>query len=371
MRSCPAGTALADVDTPCLTVDLDALDRNIERMAKLVSGTKARLRPHGKSHKTPYIAHRQLAAGAHGLCCAKLGEAEAMVAAGIPDVLITSPVVSAAKIARLAALAHSAKISTVVDSPETLALMNDAMEAFDAKIGILIEVDVGQGRCGMRSPDQALSLAKQIVRHRRLSLEGLQGYQGILQQVRNYGERTGLAEKALGLLQQSADTLRKNGIDIDVLTGGGTGSSRIDLELGGLTELQAGSYIFMDTNYAAIQWSLDGDGVPFEPSLHVVSSVVSKPTADLAVIDAGWKSLSSDAGIPVVMDPIAEEFSFGGDEHGKIRLNSNGRSIRPGDKVTVRPSHCDTTVNLYDDLVGIRNGKVESVWRMTGRGRSD
>ena len=371
MRRWSVGTALQDIDTPCLMVNLDALDRNIERMSKLVSGAKARLRPHAKSHKTPYIAHRQLALGASGICCAKLGEAEAMVAGGINDILVTSPVVGAAKISRLAALARQAKVCVVIDSPTMLETMNEATQAFGSELGIVIEIDVGQGRCGARTPEQALALAQEVSRHRNLNLFGLQGYQGILQQVRNYEERVKFVRNALEILQQSAEALKKGGIEVLVMTGGGSGSSQIDVDLGGLTELQAGSYIFMDTNYAAVQWNGKGDKIPFEPALHVLSSVVSKPTNDLAVIDAGWKSLSSDAGLPAVVEPIAEEFSFGGDEHGKIRLNSTGRSIRPGDKVTMRPSHCDTTVNLYDEIVGIRNGLVECVLQLTARGRSD
>lgn len=371
MRIWPVGTALKDVDTPCLTVDLDALDRNIDRMSTLLKDAKAKLRPHAKSHKTPYIAHRQLAAGARGICCAKLGEAEAMIAGGIDDVLVTSPVVGAKKIARLAALARQAKVSVVIDSPAMLQLMNEAMGLFGSELGIIIEIDVGQGRCGVRTPAQARALAEELRRHRHLNLIGLQGYQGILQQVRIYKERAVFAKSALEVLRQSAEALEKGGFEARVLTGGGSGSSPIDIELGGLTELQAGSYVFMDTNYAAVEWNGQGEMIPFEPSLQVISSIVSKPTNDLAVIDAGWKSLSSDAGLPVVIEPIAEEFSFGGDEHGKIRLNSNGRSLRPGDKVTIRPSHCDTTVNLYDELIGTRNGFVESVWDITARGRSD
>jgi D-serine deaminase-like pyridoxal phosphate-dependent protein len=354
-----------------LTVDLDALDRNIERMAMLVQSTGANLRPHSKSHKTPYIAHRQLVAGARGVCCAKLGEAEAMVAGGIGNVLITSPVVGQGKIARLAALARQAKVSVVVDSPDMLSQMDESLHSFGSRLGMVIEVDVGQNRCGVRNIEDAVTLAREIAKFRHLTLEGMQGYQGVLQQVRNYDERRTLAERALEILQRTAESVRKAGFEIAVLTGGGSGSSQIDIDLGGLTELQAGSYVFMDTNYIQVQWNSSRERIPFEPSLHVISSVVSKPTRDLAVVDAGWKCLSSDAGIPVVLDPFAEEYAFGGDEHGKIRLNEDGHTIRPGDRVTIRPSHCDTTVNLYNELIGLRNGMVESVWEITARGRSD
>lgn len=370
-KSWPVGTLVQDLDTPCLVVDLATLERNIEAMAKIVRGTKARLRPHSKSHKTPYIAHRQIAAGACGVCCAKLGEAEVMIEGGIPDVLITSPVVGPGKIVRLAALSRQAKVSVVADSPVMFQAMNDALGSVGGQVGIFIEVDIGQGRCGVRNSDQAVALAKDIGRYQNLKLEGIQGYQGLLQQLKSYDERMGFAKKALAILQSTADAVSKTGIEIKTLTGGGSGSSQIDIDLGGYTELQAGSYVFMDTKYLGVEWNSRGEKIPFESSLYVLSSVVSKPTQDLAVIDAGWKSLSSDSGPPAIIEPIAEEFLFGGDEHGKIRLNADGRSIRPGDKVKVRPSHCDTTVNLYDELIGVRNGAVESVWRMTGRGRSD
>lgn len=370
-RVWPVGTRLQDLDTPCLTVDLDALDRNIERMAKLVRPARAKLRPHSKSHKTPYIAHRQLAAGARGVCCAKLGEAEAMIAGGISDVLITSPVVGKGKIARLAALARQATVNVVIDSPAMLDLMDESLEFFGSRLGMVVEVDVGQNRCGVRSIEEGVALAMEIAKRRHMALEGMQGYQGVLQQVRSYDERKALAQSALEILQRTAEAVRRAGLEVPVLTGGGSGSSQIDIDLGGLTELQAGSYVFMDTNYAHVQWNSSGDRIPFEPSLHVISSVVSKPTRDLAIIDAGWKCLSSDAGLPLVLGSFAEEFSFGGDEHGKIRLNGDGHSIRPGDRVTIRPSHCDTNVNLYDELIGLRNGIVESVWAITARGRSD
>lgn len=365
------GSPLAELDTPALVVDLPAFERNLQRMADLVPSGRIRLRPHAKSHKTPAVAERQLKLGAAGVCCAKLGEAEVMIAGGVTDVLITGAVVGGAKAARLANLTRDATVTVAIDCADHLEALQAAAARADARIGILVEVDVGQNRCGVRSSDQAVALAVQAERSSHLIFRGLQGYNGAIQQIADHGERKARAADALGILMDAASSVARTGIEVEILSGGGTGTVPIDLDLGGLNELQPGSYIFMDASYGKISWNAAGSPPPFEPALHVISTVVSRPIADLAVIDAGWKALSSDAGAPMVVDPVAEAFAFGGDEHGKILLNDEGRGLRVGDRVTLRPSHCDTTLNLYDRLIGHRNGIVESVWSIAARGRTD
>jgi D-serine deaminase-like pyridoxal phosphate-dependent protein len=371
MRPAPLpGDDLEGVDTPALLVDAESFDRNLAMMAALAARGGIALRPHAKSHKTPVVAQRQIAAGAVGICCAKLGEAEVMVSGGVADVLITTPVVGRHKLERLARCAHLARMAVVVDSPANLAAVAEAIESAGTSLDVLIEVDVGQNRCGVRSAQEAIALADIAARCPRLTLRGLQGYNGAIQGVPVRATRHDAASASLDILREVAETLRTRGHDVKTLTGGGTGTIAIDIALGGLTESQAGSYIYMDSSYRRLDWE-DGAPIPFATSLSVLSTVISRPTRDLAVLDAGWKALSSDAGVPSLAHPWAEEVSFGGDEHLKVRLNADGRALRVGDRVAIIPSHCDTTVNLYDHFVLMRDDRVEQVWPILGRGRSD
>jgi D-serine deaminase-like pyridoxal phosphate-dependent protein len=359
---------IADLDTPVLLVDRPALERNIARMQQMAAAAGIAYRPHAKAHKAPAIAEMQMAAGAAGQCCAKLGEAEVLAAAGIGDLLITTPVVGRGKLKRLMLLLNDARVAVVTDSSANVAELAQAAQTAGRPLDVLVEVDVGQGRCGVRPGDAAAILAAEIADQKWLKFRGLQGYQGALQMVASAAERRAKVEDALAKLLASAEAVKRRGLAVDVLTGGGTGSSAIDCALHGLTELQPGSYIFMDSKYAAIEW--DGaNRPPFETALSVLGTVISRPARDHAIVDVGMKAASGDGG-PPMLDPAPGDgaFSFAGDEHGHLRF-AGACPVEIGAQVRLIPSHCDTTVNLYDRYVVTDGDEVVDVWDIAARGR--
>lgn len=360
-----------EIDTPALLIDAATLEANIAAMAALCAPHSVRLRPHAKSHKSPIVAAMQEAAGAVGICCAKLGEAEVMAGGGIGDILITTPVTDAAKLRRLVDLARRTGIAVVADDAEGIDRLGEAAHAAQVTIEVVVEVDVGQGRCGVGTGTDAVTMAEHIARHRSLRFGGLQGYQGLLQGLVSYGERRHGVQRALEKLLDAADQVRRAGYDAGALTGGGTGSAAVDLDLGGLTELQPGSYVFMDASYLEIEWDAAKSRPPFRPSLSILAGVVSKPATDRVVLDVGWKAASADAGPPTVKNSEELVFRFAGDEHGIVRRRDGGSlDLRPGDKIELIPSHCDTTVNLYDSYTVLRGDRVEALWPVAARGCS-
>jgi len=365
----PIGASIEQVDTPALLLDLDILNRNIDRMAALVAKTGIRLRPHVKTHKSPLIAHKQMAAGAVGVCCAKVSEAEVMVAGGIPDVLVTTPVVAPEKIRRLMSLARRATVGVVVDDLRNVRHLSEAATEEKVTLHLLVEINVGQNRCGVAPGPAGADLADEIARLPGLHFRGFQGYHGSLQQMVDLDRRTAEIRRALDLLLESADVARTRGHAIEVLTGGGTGSSVTDIGFHGLTELQPGSYVFMDCNYSRIHWGPDGALVPFGNAISILTSVVSCTSADRIIVDTGWKSASCDSGMPAPRAIDGAAFAFAGDEHGKLSV-PEGTRISAGDKLELLPSHCDTTVNLYDQYVCVRNGRVEDLWPVAARGKT-
>jgi 3-hydroxy-D-aspartate aldolase len=364
------GKPIGEIDTPALLIDVEALRHNIRTMHGLVAGT-ARLRPHCKSHKSARVVGMQIAAGAHGACCAKLGEAEAVVRdGGLADVMVTTPIVGRAKLERLARLARSVKTTVTLDNEQAIEGLSQAAQQASRSIDVVVEVDVGQGRCGVPPGAAAPALVRQLARYPLLRFRGLQGYQGKLQMLGSFVERHAAVKSALDLLLETAMQVRRAGYDVEVLTGGGTGSLPIDLELGGLNELQPGSYVFMDANYRKIEWDSAAHPPPFRCSLTVLGSVISCPSPDRAVIDVGWKSASSDSGIPVPLNSDLT-FEFAGDEHAIVRRSNGGALGLPlGARVQLVPSHCDTTVNLFSEYHLIEDGMVTAVWPVDGRGRS-
>lgn len=359
---------IQDLDTPVLLVDADAFERNVARMAKLCADAGVACRPHAKAHKSPQVARIQMDAGAVGMCCAKLGEAEVMAAAGIEDLHITTPVVGVSKIVRLIEAARQSRVSVVADDADNISDLAAGAQTAGLRLDVLVEVDVGQGRCGVPPGPRAAELARLIDGHPWLRFRGLQAYQGLIQMRGDIAERRAAAAEALEKAELSARSVREAGLDIEVLTGGGTGTSAIDAATGGLTELQPGSYIFMDTNYSAIEW----DGAPrppFENALTVLAGVLSRPASDRAILDSGMKAISGDGGAPRAVDHGEAEFRFAGDEHGQLTF-PGAAPLGVGDKVTLLPSHCDTTVNLHDRFIVTRGGEVEDVWEIAARGRS-
>lgn len=363
------GRPIADLPTPALLIDAALLEGNLAAMQECTGAGTAAYRPHTKSHKSPLIAKMQIAHGARGVCCSKLGEAEVMVAGGVDDIHITTPVVGRDKAQRLAQLAAKGRVSVVVDNAGNAAELAAAAAALGTIIEVLIEMDVGQGRCGVAGPEQALALAEAVSREKSLRLKGMQGYQGKLQSVVVYGARRDAVRSSLDKLLHGAQALEDRGFQVEVLTGGGTGSLISDLEFGGLNELQPGSYVFMDSTYRRIGWDAKAARSPFANSLSVLAGVVSRPLADRAVLDVGWKAASSDSGPPVLKESgLAIEFA--GDEHSLL-AGAVAAALKVGSKVELIPSHCDTTVNLHDRYHVVRHGVVEAVWPVAARGRSD
>ncbi|WP_258319767.1 DSD1 family PLP-dependent enzyme [Qipengyuania flava] len=362
----------AALNTPVLVLDLDRLDRNIAAMQAKADEKGVALRPHAKTHKSVDIAHRQLAAGAVGICCAKIGEAEVMVDAGVAGVLITSPVAAPAAINRLAKLAPRAeRLMAVVDNPQVASVIDDQLARIDATLDVVIDVDPGIRRTGVASPEAAVDLARTIADCPRLRLRGLQFYCGSQQHIEDYAARRAAIEERTRYLRDVIGALREAGFPPEIVTGSGTGTHAIDLELGAFTELQTGSYVFMDAQY--LDCDLDGSGeAPFETSLAVDARVVSANHKGLVTVDAGFKSLSTDGGSPQVSSGAPPEtvFAFMGDEHGALVGSDIGDRLRPGDPVSLVVPHCDPTVNLYDHYHVVRDGTLADIWPVSARGRA-
>lgn len=360
-RAAPNG--VSGLDTPALLVDLDALEYNLALMADFFAARPANLRPHTKTHKCPEIARRQLAAGTRGVTCAKVGEAEALVDAGIDDILIANEVVGPLKIARLMELARRARLTVAVDDAANVAELGEAASGSGAALRVLVEVNIGMGRCGVAPGEPALALAREVARRRGLEFAGLMGYEGHLVNILDAAERRTKVEAALASLLETKSLLESTGLPVAVVSGGGTGTYDVTGSYPGVTEVQAGSYVFMDTHYGPVR-------PEFRPSLSLLSTVISRVREDVLIVDAGRKELSSDMGLPAVEGIPGAELVGLSEEHGRITLADPGAvHLRPGDKVTIRPSHCCTTINLHDELYAVRGGIVEDVWPIAGRGR--
>lgn len=359
----------AALNTPVLVLDIEALDRNIAAMAKLAADGGVALRPHAKTHKSVDIARRQVAAGAVGLCCAKIGEAEVLSDGGIDGLLITSPVAAPGAIERLALLAGRAiGLMATVDHPEVVARIDHALSAAGHKLDVVIDIDPGIRRTGVASPEAAVRLAETIAGLPNLRYRGVQYYCGLQQHLENYDSRRGAIEDRTRYLQTVITALTEAGFPPEIITGSGTGTHRIDLDLGVFTELQAGSYVFMDRQYL----DCDLGGEPFEASLAVDARVVSANYPELVTIDAGFKSLSTDGGVASVQHgaPADAIFYFMGDEHSALIADGIGDRLNPGDPVSLTVPHCDPTVNLYDNYHVVRGDTLIDLWPVSARGRA-
>ncbi|QNO27477.1 DSD1 family PLP-dependent enzyme [Sphingopyxis sp. OPL5] len=362
----------AALNTPVLVLDLDILDRNIAAMAALAKAHGVTLRPHAKTHKSVDIARRQLAAGAVGLCCAKIGEAEVLADSEITGLLITSPVSAPAAIVRLASLAkRSAGLIATVDNPAVVARIARALTDADASLDVMIDIDPGIRRTGVASPEAAVELAEAIAAAGNLRLRGVQYYCGMQQHVEDYAERRAAIVERTDYLQSVIAALTEAGHAPEIVSGSGTGTHRIDLDLGVFTELQTGSYALMDKQY--LDCDLTGDAtIPFAPSLGVDARVVSANHDALVTIDAGFKSLSTDGGVAVVTRgaPAETMFVFMGDEHAALIGPDIGSRLRPGDPVSLTVPHCDPTVNLYDHYHVVQGDTLVAIWPVSARGRA-
>jgi D-serine deaminase-like pyridoxal phosphate-dependent protein len=364
--------SIDQLPTPALTIDLDIFDANIAKMQSHLNAAGLGLRCHTKMHKSPIIARKQIAAGAIGVCCATISEAEVMLAGGITKLLITSPVVTDDKILRLLAMCQkSSEVEIVVDYIQGADRISELAGEMKLNIGVLVDLDPGMGRTGIEPGQKALELVRHIGEAcPNLTFNGLQMYIGNCMHVQGFEKRR---DKYLHLISKGIETkelLESNGIQVPVFSGGGTGTYDIDAELGALTDLQAGSYAFMDVEYRDIGGQGTETFVDFEPSLFSLVTAISKPQERLITVDAGIKCLATDTGYPEFRDVEGATYHFGGDEHGIIQLNNSSRQINLGDRLSVITPHCDPTVNLYDYYYPYRQGMVTEIWPISARGRS-
>jgi 3-hydroxy-D-aspartate aldolase len=358
------GVSVGEIETPALVVDLEAYEHNLDLMAASLAGKPVRLRGHAKTHKCPVVALHQIARGAVGSCCQKVSEAEAMVAGGVKNVLVSNEIVDRRKIERLVALARQAEVAVCVDDPRNVDDLDAAARAAGVRLAVLVEVDVGNLRCGVAPGEPAVALARHVAEKRGLRFAGLQAYYGRAQHINEEEKRRAAIDTCIADVRHTVDLLKRQGLACEMVSGAGTGSYRWEAASGVYNEVQAGSYCFMDVEYGLVE------GFPreFRQSLFVLASVMSHPTRDRAVVDAGLKALSVDKGMPRVHGQADVEFLRASDEHGVLRVDENARPLGLGDRVWLIPGHCDPTINLYDWYVAVRGGRVEALWPITARG---
>ena len=360
----------ADIQTPCLIVDLDAFEKNVRTMRDFCRKAGVRHRVHGKMHKSADVALYQIEHGdAVGICCQKVSEAEAFARAGIKDVLVSNQVRDPAKIDRLARMPNlGARTICCVDDIENVADLSAAAQKHGTEIECLVEIDCGAGRCGVTTTEDVVKIAKAIDAADGLRFAGIQAYQGAMQHLDLYEERKEKTDIAIAMVKDAIAGLKAEGLECDIVGGGGTGSYYFEGNSGVYNELQCGSYAFMDADYGRI---LDKDGerideTEFENALFILTSVMSHAKADKAICDAGLKAQSVDSGLPVIFGRDDVEYVKCSDEHGVI-ADPEG-VLKVNDKLKLVPGHCDPTCNVHDWYVGVRNGKVEKLWPVTARG---
>jgi D-serine deaminase-like pyridoxal phosphate-dependent protein len=362
------GDLLKEIDTPALIVDLDKCEANVAKLMAAVAGTKIRVRPHAKTHKCAEIARRQIEAGAIGVCCQKLGEAETMLAGNVNDVLITNEIVGESKMRRLARVARAyapARLGVCVDNVEVARQLAGICAAEQVVLDVYVEVDVGQNRCGVADSQAAAHLARVLHDNPAFQFRGLHAYSGLAQHRRGVPERRAAAEAAAARAAKARDAVLAANLPCDVITGGGTGTFPYDVRSGIFTEVQPGSYLFMDVDYAKNEQ--DTQSPAFEIALFVLASVMSLQD-DRATLDAGLKAFSTDLG---PAQPAFEGWRVRNvtDEHTVLMRAEEGTPIKLGDKALLVPSHCDPTVNLHEWIVATRKGRVEAVWPIDARGK--
>jgi D-serine deaminase-like pyridoxal phosphate-dependent protein len=353
----------AEVDTPALVLDKAKLLRNIRRMAEFAAGGPAKLRPHAKTHKCVEIAKLQLDAGAVGVTCAKLGEAEALADGGIRDVLIANQIVGPLKIARLVELARRCAVAVAVDDADNVRRLSEAAAAAGVTLRALVEVDVGMGRCGVQPGEPALALARQVASAPGLVFGGLQAYEGHLQNVTPFEERKSRVLEDMRKALVAKEHIEATGIEVPEVSGCGTGTHTVTGRLPWMTELQCGSYATMDAQYAAV------GGADYENALTVLVTVISRPRPGMAIVDAGLKGVTPEFGDPAVLVEGANWHDFS-EEHGEVAVSGPAEELRVGDKIELVPRHGCTTVNLYDRFHVVEDGALVDTWRVAGRGRS-
>ncbi|ETA51366.2 alanine racemase [Rhodobacteraceae bacterium PD-2] len=366
------GMDATDIQTPALVLDLDALERNVKKMGDYAKAHGMRHRAHGKMHKSVDVLKLQMElGGAAGVCCQKVSEAEGFVRGGIKDVLVSNQVRDPAKIDRLAQLPkHGAQITVCVDDVANIAELSEAAQKHGTELGIFVEIDCGAGRCGVTTTEAVVEIVKAVEAAPNLAYKGIQAYQGAMQHMDSYADRKAKIDAAVAQVGDAVEALKALGIETGLVSGGGTGSYYFESNSGLYNELQCGSYAFMDADYGRI---LDQDGKridagEWENAFFILTSVMSHAKADKAICDAGLKAQSVDSGLPFIFGRDDVEYIKCSDEHGVI--SDPKGALKVGDKLRLVPGHCDPTANVHDWYVGVRNGKVETVWPVSARGKA-
>jgi 3-hydroxy-D-aspartate aldolase len=360
----------ADIQTPCLVIDLDAFEKNIEVMRSFCEQAGMRHRVHGKMHKSVDVALYQIEKGdACGVCCQKVSEAEVFARGGVKDVLVSNQVRDPAKIDRLARLPKlGARTICCIDDLDNVAELSAAAVKHGTQIEVLVEIDCGAGRCGVAAGQPVVELAKAIDAAEGLKFAGIQAYQGAMQHMQNYEDRKEKIAIAVDMVKESIDMLRAQGLESDIVGGGGTGSYYFEGSSGVFNELQCGSYAFMDADYQTIHDENGKRISEFANALFILTSVMSHAKADKAICDAGLKAQSVDSGLPYIFGRTDVEYIKCSDEHGVI--SDPDGVLKINEKLKLVPGHCDPTCNVHDWYVGVRNGKVESLWPISARGKA-
>lgn len=363
------GMSIDEISTPSLIIDLDAFEKNVKIMRDFIRKAGVRHRAHAKTHKSADIALYQIEHGdACGICCQKVAEAEALVDAGVKDVLVSNQVVDPKKIDRLAQLAKKARVLVCVDDMDNVAALSVAATMHSVTIECLVEIDCGAGRCGVLWGDPVVAIAQKIAGSAGLVFSGIQAYQGGAQHIHDFSERKAKIDVAVKQVSDTIDMLKDEGLECDIVGGAGTGSYYFEGSSGIYNEMQCGSYIFMDADYQRVK---DQSGClisEFDNSLFILTSVMSKAKAEMAICDAGLKAQSVDSGLPVIFGRDDIEYIKCSDEHGVIADPNN--TLKLNDRLKLVPGHCDPTCNLYDWYVCVRDDRVESLWPITARGMS-
>lgn len=366
------GMKEADIQTPCLVLDLDALEHNIAKMGRIANEMGVRHRVHGKMHKSVDVAKLQAELGGScGICCQKVSEAEVFARGGIKDILVSNEVTDPVKIDRLARLPLlGARTIVCVDDLANVADLSAAAVRHGTTLECIVEVDCGAGRCGVTATEPAVEIARAIDAAPGLKFSGLQAYQGAMQHLHRYEDRKAKIDLAVSQVAKIVDALREIGLDCDIVGGAGTGSYYFEGTSGVYNELQCGSYAFMDADYGRI---LDKDGRriddgEWENALFILTTVMSHAKADKAVCDAGLKAQSVDSGLPVIFGRTDVKYVKCSDEHGII--DDPQGVLKVNDKLKLVPGHCDPTCNIFDWYVGVRNGSVEKLWPVSARGKA-
>ncbi|MBR9839638.1 MAG: DSD1 family PLP-dependent enzyme [Rhodobacteraceae bacterium] len=366
------GMDAAEIQTPCLVLDLDALERNIRKMGDYARAHGMRHRVHGKMHKSVDVAKLQMRlGGAVGVCCQKVSEAEVFVRGGIKDVLVSNQVRDPAKIDRLARLPKlGAKIIVCVDDLANVAELSEAAQRHGTTLECFVEIDCGAGRCGVTTAEAVVEIAQAIDAAEGLRFTGIQAYQGAMQHLDSYEARRDKLNAAIAQVKEAVAALEAVGLKPELVSGGGTGSYYFESNSGVYNELQCGSYAFMDADYGRIR-DKDGnriDNGEWENAFFILTQVMSHAKADKAICDAGLKAQSVDSGLPVIFGRTDVEYVKCSDEHGVI--SDPQGVLRVGEKLRLVPGHCDPTANVHDWYVGVRGGKVEALWPVSARGKA-